>query len=202
MSLLPLDYRRRLPSLLSLHTSMSVRASAASSADALIDARVVPRTKATYHSKLNLIKQFYTEHLHYSDLILPVQRADIHDFFGWLIDIKHKDKPAAFSTIRNYKSALGWYYREHNLIMQPEIDKGLEALLMGYKRRVSEYKLQGKMPVFEGKYHLTFDGYCLLTTALFQAESVSQMLFGWPLLGSSMIFPHWLYHHLLHLIVP
>ena len=162
--------------------SVSVRSSAASSADALIDARVVRGTKANYQGKINLIKQFYTEHLHHSDLTLPVQRDDIHSFFGWLIDTKHKDKPAAFSTIRQYKSALVWYYKEHKLIMQPEINQGLETLLNGYKRRVSDYKLEGKMPVFEGKYHLTFDGYCLLASALFKVEHVSQMLFGWPFL--------------------
>ena len=90
----------------------------------------------TYQGKINLIRQFYTEHLH-SDLTLPVQRDDIHSFFGWLIDSKHKDKPAAFSTVRRYKSALVWYYKEHKLIMPPEINQGLETLLNGYKRRVS-----------------------------------------------------------------
>ena len=133
--------------------SGSVRSSAASSADALIDARVVQSTKDSYQSKINLIKQFYTEYLHLSDLTLPVERDDIHSFFGWLIDTKHKDKPAAFSTVRQYKSALVWYYKEHKLIIQPEIDQGLETLLNGYKRRVSDYKLEGKMPVFAGKYH-------------------------------------------------
>ena len=162
--------------------SVSVRSSAVSSADALIDARVVRGTKATYQGKINLIRQFYTEHLQHSDLTLPVQRDDIHSFFGWLIDSKHKDKPAAFSTVRQYKSALVWYYKEQQLIMQPEINQGLETLLNGYKRKVSDYKLEGKMPVFEGKYHLTYDGYCLLAEALFEAEHVSQMLFGWPFL--------------------
>ena len=41
--------------------SVSVRSSAVSSADALIDARVVRGTKATYQGKINLIRQFYTE---------------------------------------------------------------------------------------------------------------------------------------------
>jgi len=162
--------------------SVSVLSCAASAADALIDARVVRGTKANYQGKINLIKQFYSEHLHQDDLTLPVHRDDIHSFFGWLIDTKHKDKPAAFSTVRQYKSALVWYYKEHELIMQPEINQGLETLLNGYKRRVSDYKLEGKMPVFEGKYHLTFDGYCLLACSLFKAELISQMLFGWPLL--------------------
>lgn len=106
----------------------------------------------------------------------------IHSFFGWLIDIKHKDKPVAFSTVRQYKSALVWYYKEHKLIFQPEISQGLETLLNGYKRRVSDHKLAGKMPVFEGKYHLTFDRYSLLASALLKAQDVVQMLFGWPFL--------------------
>jgi hypothetical protein len=161
--------------------SESVCSSAASSAKALIGARVVSSTKAAYQSKINLIKQFYIDHL-LCDLSLPVQQDQIHSFFGWLIDTKHQAKPAAFSTVRQYKSALVWYYKEQKLIIQPEIDQGLETLLNGYKRRVSDHKLAGRMPVFEGKYHLTFDGYTLLARALFNAQDVNQMLFGWPFL--------------------
>jgi hypothetical protein len=159
---------------------MSIAASSA--ADALIDARVVPSTKQTYKGKLNLIRQFYTEQLHFADLTLPVSLNDILSFFGWLIDVKHKDKPAAFSTVRQYKSALVWYYKEHKLIIQPEIHQGIETLLNGYKRRVSDLKLNGRMPVFEGKYHITFEGYCLLAKALFTTQSFNDMLFGWPFL--------------------
>jgi hypothetical protein len=162
--------------------SVSLLSSASSSADALIDARVVPSTKAGYQRKINIIKEFYTEHLRSNDFTLPVQQHDIHRFFGWLIDTKHKDKPAAFSTVRQYKSALVWYYKENKLPLQPEVNQSLETLLNGYKRRVSDYKLDGKMPVFEGKYHLTFDGYCLLANTLFKSEVTSQMLFGWPFL--------------------
>jgi len=155
---------------------------AADAADALIDARVVASTKANYKGRLKLIRQFFVNDLHHSDLTLPVQLSDIHSFFGWLIDIRHKDKPPAFSTVRAYKSALVWYYKEHKLIIDPLIDQGLETLLRGYRRRVANMKLEGKMAIFEGRYHLTYDGYCLLARALYKTEPFSTMLFAWPFL--------------------
>jgi hypothetical protein len=156
--------------------SSSVLLSASSAADALIDGRVVPSTKAGYQRKINIITLFYEEHLDGKIFTLPVEWPDIKSFFGWLIDIKHKDKPAAFSTVRQYKSALVWYYKECKLTLSPDTNQELEIMLNGYQRRVSNYKLEGKMPVFEGKYHLTFDGYFLLARALFTAEAVSQIM--------------------------
>ena len=159
--------------------SESVLSSASSSADALTDARIVPATKAGYQRKIDIIREFYKEHL-LSSFTLPVNEQEIRSFFGWLTTTptKRKDKPPAFSTVRQYKSALVWYYQECKLTLLPELNQSLELLLNGYKRKVSSYKLEGKMPVFEGKYHLTFDGYCLLASTLL----VSQMLFGWPYL--------------------
>ena len=155
---------------------------ASDAADALIDARVVASTKASYKGRLKLIRQFYVSDLRRPDLTLPVQLSDIQSFFGWLIDIRNKDKPPAFSTVRAYKSALVWYYKEHKLIIDPLIDQGLETLLRGYRRRVANLKLEGKMSVFEGRYHLTYDGYGLLATALYKTQPFSTMLFGWPFL--------------------
>jgi hypothetical protein len=158
----------------------SVLSSASSSADALIGGRVVLATKHQYEGKIKAIQHFYTQQ--HIDFHLPVQLHEIRAFFGWLIDTKHTDKPLAFSSVRSYKSALVWYYKEHKLIIQPDVDQELETLLTGYKRRVSDFKLDGKMPVFEGKYHLTFDGYRVLAARLMQSEPFNQMLFGWPYL--------------------
>lgn len=66
--------------------------------------------------------------------------------------------------------------------MEPEVNQQLETLLNGYKRKVSDLKLEGRMPVFEGKYHLTFEGYCILARLLLTSEPFNQMLFGWPYL--------------------
>ena len=162
--------------------SAAVVLTAADAADALIDARVVASTKRNYNGRLRLIKHYYQTELQHPDLILPVRLTEIQGFFGWLIDIKGKDKPPAFSTVRAYKSALVWYYKEHKQIIDPLIDQGLETLLKGYRRRVADLKLEGKIAIFEGKQHLTYDGYCLIAAALFKAEPFSAMLFGWPFL--------------------
>ena len=113
---------------------------------------------------------------------MPVQLPDILNFFGWLIDTHFKEKNAAISTIRLYKSALLWYYKEQKLIVDPLVNQGIETLLKGYQRRVADRKSRGEMPTFEGKHHLTYDGYCLLATALFKMDPFNQMLFGWPFL--------------------
>ncbi len=110
------------------------------------------------------------------EFTVPVQRVDILRFFGWLIDEKHKDTPLAISSVKMYKSALKWYYKENNTIMTPEINQELDTLMRGYQRRVCQFKLDGKMPVFEGKYHLPFAGYRLLAQ-LFISLSSNEMLF-------------------------
>ena len=152
-----------------------------SAADALIGERVVARTKQSYESKVKAIAAYYTERLH-RPLTVPVQRDDILGFFGWLIDEKHKDKPAAISTVTLYKSALKWYYKEHKLIMSPEVNQELDTLLKGYQRRVSDLKLEGRMPVFEGKYHLPFQGYVAICKFLFRSPRSDEVLFAWPFL--------------------
>jgi hypothetical protein len=158
----------------------TVLSSASSSAEALIGGRVVKATKQLYAGKIAGIEQFYTQH--HLNFTLPLQLSDILSFFGWLIDTKHKTKPLAFSSVRQYKSALVWHYKEKRVTMEPEVNQQMETLLNGYKRKVSDMKLQGKMPVFEGKYHLTFEGYCVLARLLLTSEPFNQMLFGWPYL--------------------
>ena len=150
-------------------------------ANTLIGERVVPRTKQAYEAKIRTIASYYTERLH-QPFTVPVDRDDILRFFGWLIDDKHKDKPAAISTVTLYKSALKWHYKEHKLIMAPEVNQELDTLLKGYQRRVSDLKLDGRMPIFEGKYHLPFQGYAVLAKSLFRSPRFDEVLFAWPFL--------------------
>jgi hypothetical protein len=152
-----------------------------SSADALISERVVARTKKSYEAKIKTITTFYTKELR-RPFTIPVQRDDILAFFGWLINVKHKDKPAAISTITLYKSALKWHYKEEKDVMSPDVNQELDTLLKGYQRRVSDFKLDGKMPVFEGKYHLPFQGYVVLAKFLFRSPRFDEVLFAWPFL--------------------
>ena len=125
----------------------TVLSSASSSADALIGGRVVKATKQQYVGKIGAIEQFYRQH--HLEFNLPLKPKDILSFFGWLIDTKPKAKPLAFSSVRQYKrlSALVWYYKEKKTIMEPEVNQELETLLNGYKRKVSDLKLEGNASV-------------------------------------------------------
>lgn len=155
--------------------------SASSAADALIDARVVSGTKRSYQQKLKQINHFVSS-TYGRPLTVPLDLGVILNFFGWLTEVKHKDKPAAFSTVRQYKSALVWLYKEEKTIFPADVNQGLETLLKGYKRKVGELKMAGKMPVFEGKHHLTYDGYRTLALSLLSAQPSVRVLFGWPYL--------------------
>ena len=165
----------------SIDSSTSTSHSAA--ANALISARVVGSTQKGYQNCLRVIRDFYTSQLHRSrGFVLPVKQQDILQFFGWLTETRFKDKPAAMSTIRAYKSALLWHYGEERKIIDPVINLAIESVLKGYQRKVANLKAEGKMPVFEGKYHLPYDGYCIIAKALLHTEPHNRMLFGWPFL--------------------
>ena len=163
-------------------TTISVLSSASSAAaDALIGARVVQNTKRKYQSMIAVMQQYWTD-AHGCAFTVPVQLDAILAFFGWLINTKYNDKPASLSTVRMYKSALVWLYKEKKIVMQPAVNQGIESLLTGYKRQVANFKQAGKLPITEGKHYLPFQGYRALAHALFTAASFNDMLFGWPYL--------------------
>ena len=149
-----------------LAMSAATPSPASTAAEALISARVhnsptrvVSGTKAAYIRNISVIEKYFTSELHHAAFNVPVQLPDILNFFGWLIDTHFKGKNAAISTIRLYKSALLWYYKEQKLIVDPLVNQGIETLLKGYQRRVADRKSGVETPTFEGKYHLTYDGY-------------------------------------------
>ena len=160
--------------------SLAALASDADAADALIDRRIAPNTKKRYECTLKVLKKYWLE-TYRTDFTVPVDVAAILAFFAWLIHKKPKKRPAAFASIRLYKTALVWYYNEHNVIIEPATNRRLELLLTGYRRDLADLKLSGQVPLVEGKLHLTFAGYHLLAVALLQLSS-GQMLFAWPYL--------------------
>jgi hypothetical protein len=110
--------------------------SASTAAVALIAARVVSGTKRQYELKLETIATFLSDH-YGRGLAADLELDVILNFFGWLTKVKHKDKPAAFSTVRQYKSALVWFYKEEKTVFPEYVNQGLETLLKGYKRTVT-----------------------------------------------------------------
>jgi hypothetical protein len=144
-------------------------------ATAMVQGRVVVKTKRSYLSKIKAMTKFFQRQS--IPFVLPLPTQPTLDFFGSLIC---SDQHKAFSTIRGYKSALSWYYKEQTQIIDPTLNLSLENFLQGYKRKVSDLKQTGQMSVFEGKHHLTFHGYCLIAQKLFTIQSGSQMVFAWP----------------------
>ena len=161
------------------HSSTSHTAAA----NALIDARVVDSTRKGYLKCIRTLRQYYiTELRRPRGFTLPVKQQEILDFFGWLIRTKYKNKPAAMSTIRSHKSALLWQYGEERKVIDPVVNMAVESVLKGYQRNIADMKATGKMSVFEGKYHLAYDGYCIIANALLHIQPPNRMLFSWPFL--------------------
>ena len=72
-----------------LPLAMAMDATNLSAADTLIGERVVARTKQAYGAKIKTIANYYSERLQ-QPFTVPVQRDHILQFFGWLINEKHK----------------------------------------------------------------------------------------------------------------
>jgi hypothetical protein len=154
-----------------------------SAADALIGGRIVARTKLRYESKIRAIAKFYKVHLdppRGRRFTVPVDRDDILAFFGWLIDVEHKDRPLAISSVHLYKSALGWYYKKRKLIIDPAVNQELDTLLNGIPSQSVRVQAGTQDALFEGKYHRPFAGYRTLANILFRSAPFNQILFAWP----------------------
>jgi hypothetical protein len=52
--------------------------------------RIAPSTKQRYETMLKSMREFWLKQ-HRCELTVPVERSTILSFFGYVIDIKHKD---------------------------------------------------------------------------------------------------------------
>lgn len=159
---------------------------ARAAAQSTIDARIVKSTKSQYASKIKRMEEWFKTNKY--RFRLPLNSKFVIDYFGSLIVHKEDSKQLSISSISSHKSALIWYYKENNHILDPLLKEELEKFLKGYKRIVSEKKLTGEMQAFEGKHYLSFTGYQLLANKFLKLSptqsnhNFNQMLFAWPFL--------------------
>ena len=66
------------------------------------------------------------------------------------------------STVGGYRSALVWFYREHNSRIEVELDAAIANYIAGFKRNVTTLKQNGFRKVQEGRSPVSFTGYRLL----------------------------------------
>mmetsp|Transcript_23890 Transcript_23890/g.31230 ORF Transcript_23890/g.31230 Transcript_23890/m.31230 type:complete len:169 (-) Transcript_23890:234-740(-) len=74
-----------------------------------------------------------------------------------------------------YKSALKWYYREHDVIFPNKAtDEAVDDFIQGYKKDIAEKKHKGIMSVWEGRSPMSFTGYCFISMILLTITPVAK----------------------------
>ena len=81
----------------------------------------------------------------------------------------------AVSSVRLFKSALKWYYSQHNVLWPASLNSECEKFLKGWTRIIALHKQQGTMRVFEGKHPLSFLGYWIID-GLIDVERMNGMI--------------------------
>ena len=88
-------------------------------------------------------------------------------------------------TMSGYKSALKWVYEEVKVPFPADMDQMLEDIIAGYTRKVAEKKLQGVMPISEGKQPVSYSGFSYLCKVLMSLIPKGMLrpwkisIFGW-----------------------
>jgi len=92
----------------------------------------------------------------------------------------------ALSTIGGYRSAIVWYYKEHNLKLKNELEISLSNYIAGFKRNIADLKQRGLMKIQEGRAPIAFGGYVIVARAILahvprgRSASWQQSIFAWP----------------------
>lgn len=146
---------------------------AIATAKQMVDCRIAIKTKDQYITKIkSMVKWFKNNNPQCvngdNQLILPLSQSSIMAYFGGLVN---KKEMQAMSTMQGYKSALVWYYKQNNMVLNEETDLELNKFMQGYKRTIASMKLDGLMDIGEGKLHLTFAGYCMLAKKIIKLYS-------------------------------
>ena len=163
-------------------------------AKALESNRVVASTSATYLSRINKMKAYFTEEFPQDmddegEFIMPMHVDHVLAFFGFISCWRQGEgggdegQLKSVSHMGGYRSALVGHYKiRHKRKLEPELDTRLSALLSGFKRRVAQAKQTGTMKITEGKQPITFAGYRMLADLLFRGSNFNVATFSWPFL--------------------
>lgn len=109
--------------------------------------------------------------------------ADAEDSF--IVDEADNEITVSASCMQGYKSALMWWYRQKNVIMDPKVEQMLDDFIMGYKNIISNKKSRGVMKITEGKYPLSYTGFNSIALHFMQltpekrGQSYMESIFGW-----------------------
>ncbi len=211
----------------------SAAANGLAAAKDMMDKRVKPSTKSGYCGRMKFMINWFRENPMYEDetcttrveffedentLKLPLPVDAVLAFFGFLGGQKFDkdgnispdgDQLKATSTMGGYRSALVDYYKQRGKRFDGEVDTMLQGYMAGYRRSVTDLKLDGVMSTHEGKHPLTFEAYRMIARRLFtlapqsRSGAWTQQLFAWPffifcwnLMARSVMVGHIMYQHM------
>jgi hypothetical protein len=52
--------------------------------------------------------------------------------------------------MQGFKSALSWFYKENEAVMDRSVNEWIDTFIKGYKRSVAEKRSRGIMNIWEG----------------------------------------------------
>jgi hypothetical protein len=182
-------------------------------ANRMIENRIVRKTRANYESKIKifvnwLVEKGFNDALNEGrNLKLPLDVNVVLPFFGFIgdgglrrgengdmLDVNGQvvseqaqgKRTKAVSTIGGYRSALVWYYKQHNMKLSSELEIALSNYIAGFKRNVADLKQRGLMEIQEGRSPIAFSGYVIVAQAILKhiphgrSASWQQSIFAWP----------------------
>lgn len=144
-------------------------------------------------------------------ILTSVTKKILKQFLGHIC--KKKDKNGAylnpivfhaFQHVSGYKSAIKDLYLNQEVEVSSDINKMLKSFFDGYVRKVAQLKLNGKMPLIEGKMPMGFKGYRFLSSkAIEQEKDHSLSIFAhlflllcWNLIARCVSVGSLMYHHI------
>ncbi len=143
-------------------------------AQAVIDKRVVAKTKRTYATAIRKFQAWlaakYPEFIETVDgrerIKIPLSEVVV---LGYLACIQRSSngKLKAHSTMVGISSAIyiNDLYRDRGTIaICPNLKARVNTFMRGHKRMVAAAKESGELPLQEGKGHITFEGFVALAT--------------------------------------
>lgn len=151
-------------------------------ADEMIEKQTKKSTKDAYATKVGIFVDWCKRHrpealAEQDKVIIPMSTSLVTEFFGYLcIPARERsrvtspedvppdaDDPPSSSTLTTYRSALVDLYRQQKLKISDEWHTQVKSILDGYEKTINDLRRRGLMKINEGKRHLKFRGYELIS---------------------------------------
>lgn len=131
----------------------------------------------------NTVRQYKCKAKHYVDWMakehsdVPITEPDaeiLNEFFGYICKKRNRQGELVgclqtYEHVSGYRSALKYYFKEHNVTLDKNCNDKIESFLAGYERTIASKKQAGEISLAEGKQPLSFPGYRLLAKEALKA---------------------------------